>query len=202
MKRRLFIKSLAAAGLLSTTTACFGSFKATRWVYDLNKGISGNKFIQWFVFLALVIVPVYEIASFIDVLILNSLEFWFGGSGTAEAHGDERLVQLSGDESLWMRREVERGLLHVRYEAPDKTIAMTFQMSEDGARLVDGNGALMGSIRGDGDGGVEVLSGGRVLDRFDAQTVRGAVQEFEDGGATATAAWARAQMAPGALASK
>ena len=46
-------------------SGCFGSFALTRKIYGFNQGISGNKFVQWALFLGFVILPVYEIGSFL-----------------------------------------------------------------------------------------------------------------------------------------
>lgn len=80
---KLSARSILMAGLLTTTalanTACFGSFPLTRKVYGFNKGVSNDKFVRELVFLAIgVLVPVYSVAGLIDVVILNSMEFWTG----------------------------------------------------------------------------------------------------------------------------
>lgn len=73
---RGLVLGLAAAGLLGST-GCFGSFQATRKLWEFNKGV-GDKFVQEVVFLAMLIVPVYSIAALADAVILNSVEFWTG----------------------------------------------------------------------------------------------------------------------------
>jgi len=75
------------------TTGCFGRFELTRKVYKFNQNVDKNKWTQELVFLVLVIIPFYEIASLIDAIVVNSLEFWTGKnpalSGTTqEFRGD------------------------------------------------------------------------------------------------------------------
>jgi hypothetical protein len=66
------------AGFVPLTSACFGSFNLTRKLIGFNRSVSPNKWIQWFVFLGLNIIPVYPFASLGDVFFANSVEFWTG----------------------------------------------------------------------------------------------------------------------------
>ena|SRR5262245_17986940 len=67
-------------GFLPLSTACFGSFSLTHKVYHFNKSVSPDKWIRWLVFLTLAILPVYALASLVDVLFANSVEFWTGSN--------------------------------------------------------------------------------------------------------------------------
>lgn len=70
---------LGAIGALATlsATGCFGGFNLTRKLYGFNASVS-NKFARWLVFLLLVIIPIYGLFLFIDVILLNLIEFWSG----------------------------------------------------------------------------------------------------------------------------
>lgn len=76
MKRsfRVVAASVALASLLS---GCFGSFGATRWLYNVNDSVS-NKFVKTLVMWCFTILPAYPIFITGDWLILNTLEFWMG----------------------------------------------------------------------------------------------------------------------------
>ena len=63
------------------TTSCVGSFGLFNKLLDWNKGLS-NKFVNELVFL--VISPVYGICGAVDVLVLNSVEFWTGSNPLAK----------------------------------------------------------------------------------------------------------------------
>ena len=86
MTRRLpvSLRKLIAVALLVAFvplgSACFGSFNLTRKLIGFNKSISPSKWIRWFVFLGLNIIPVYEFASLADVFFANSVEFWTGSN--------------------------------------------------------------------------------------------------------------------------
>lgn len=75
--RRTAVLALTAVALLGTS-GCFGSFNLTRKLWSWNKGVSSDKFVRELVFLGLNIVPIYQVAGFIDVVIINSIEFWSG----------------------------------------------------------------------------------------------------------------------------
>ncbi|MCK9329652.1 MAG: DUF3332 domain-containing protein [Candidatus Cloacimonetes bacterium] len=70
------ILTILIISLLSLSiSGCFGSFKLVGSVYDFNKGID-NKFVKSFVMWIFYIVPVYELATLGDVILLNVIEFW------------------------------------------------------------------------------------------------------------------------------
>ena len=71
---KLGVCLLASSVLFSS---CIGSFALWHKVLKWNQNID-NKFVNELVFICLHIVPVYEIAGFIDGIVLNSIEFWTG----------------------------------------------------------------------------------------------------------------------------
>ncbi len=87
--KRLAIPALAVILILS---ACTGSFTLTNKVNKFNK-IFENPWVEEVVFLAMVIVPVYEISLIADMLIFNSIEFWTGENPVAE----EQQITLTDD---------------------------------------------------------------------------------------------------------
>lgn len=99
--KKVYLSS-AVALLLATslfTTSCIGSFTLTRKVLAWNQNV-GDKFVNELVFLALVILPVYEIATVADAVILNTIEFWGGDPIIASStrnvkgqNGDDYLVK-------------------------------------------------------------------------------------------------------------
>ena len=72
--------ALLAGSLLFTS--CIGSFKMWNGLKDWNQGV-GDKFVNELVFIALHIVPVYEIAYLADLVVLNTIEFWSGSNPMA-----------------------------------------------------------------------------------------------------------------------
>ncbi len=78
---------LALGSLTITQTGCFGEFALVRKVYNWNQDI-GGKFVNTLVFYALNIIPVYGIASLVDFVILNLIEFWSGSNPVSMKEGD------------------------------------------------------------------------------------------------------------------
>ena len=72
-----------AATFLTTATGCFGTgrFRATTTIYDFNKGVSDNGVVRSLVMVGLLIIPVYEIAGLVDIIVLNTVDFFNGGGG-------------------------------------------------------------------------------------------------------------------------
>lgn len=85
MKKRFFTVALILTALGSMLfTSCIGRFALTNKVLSWNNQI-GSKFVNELVFLAFWILPVYEVTSLADLLVINSIEFW-SGSNPVEAY--------------------------------------------------------------------------------------------------------------------
>jgi hypothetical protein len=119
---------MALAGvMLAGSLGCYGSFAAVRKVHEFNGNVTDVKFVHTLVMYAFVMVPVYSIATSVDVLILNPIEFWTdhnplaaapapstdtrvalveaNGGGVTLDHGAHRYVLKPVDEThvaLWM----------------------------------------------------------------------------------------------------
>lgn len=76
-KFKISVFAILLAGGIFSFQSCIGSFSLTNSVLNWNKSV-GNKFVNELVFFAFWILPVYEVTSLADILILNSIEFWSG----------------------------------------------------------------------------------------------------------------------------
>lgn len=84
MKRRNLTVALVIALIGSFgLTSCIGSFSMTKRVLNWNKTV-GSKFVNELVFFAFWILPVYEVTGLVDILVLNSIEFWSGSNPMAK----------------------------------------------------------------------------------------------------------------------
>ena len=95
MKKSLKLTALLLAATI-LFTSCIGSFRLSGKVLAWNKGV-GDKWVNELVFLALNIVPVYPIASFVDILVLNSIEFWTGTNPVAEEGATKTIKNAQGE---------------------------------------------------------------------------------------------------------
>lgn len=93
---RLILFTLAISGMM-LQSGCYGSFALTNKLYDWN-GTLGDKFVKSLVFWGLCIIPVYEVAALVDVVIFNLIEFWSGSNPVSMKEGEheEQLVQYHG----------------------------------------------------------------------------------------------------------
>jgi len=89
---------------LASTTACFGSFTTLHKVYAWNRSVDPDKWAQWGVFTAAMIVPVYPSATIFDLMFVNSVEFWSGRNPMADASeadtGERVAMQLQPDGTV------------------------------------------------------------------------------------------------------
>ncbi|MBK5719664.1 DUF3332 domain-containing protein [Dysgonomonas sp. Marseille-P4677] len=104
MKKRIFsVAAVALAGAFMFSS-CIGSFNLSKKVLAWNQTID-NKFVNEVVFVALWIVPVYEVCMAADILVLNSIEFW-SGENPVEA-GIVKKVQ--GENGIYTVETLENG---------------------------------------------------------------------------------------------
>lgn len=78
-KHPVCVSLLLGLTLLLPLQSCIGSFALTNKVMSWNHQV-GSKFINELVFFAFWILPVYEVTSIADLLVLNSIEFWSGNN--------------------------------------------------------------------------------------------------------------------------
>lgn len=97
-------KIFIAIGLISTlflTTGCFGKFSLTRKVYEIHQSIAGEdmtgKIIKNLLFWVAGHV-VYSATGFVDIFVLNVIEFWTGSNPLAmNVHQKEtQIVERNG----------------------------------------------------------------------------------------------------------
>lgn len=91
---------LAMSSLLITQTGCFGEFALTRKVYNWNDDISDSKVVKSLVMWVMMIIPVYGVAGFVDMIILNLIEFWSGSNPLSMNEGDYemQMATINGDQ--------------------------------------------------------------------------------------------------------
>lgn len=102
-KKFLPVAAVILAGSL-VLPSCIGSFALSNKVLAWNQTID-NKFVNELVFIALWIVPVYEISMIADALVINSIEFWTG-ENPAEAG---IVKQVQGENGIYTVETLENG---------------------------------------------------------------------------------------------
>jgi hypothetical protein len=180
-------------------SGCFGKFSLTRAMWDFNKNISSNKFVQWAVFLVMVIVPVYSIGTLVDALVINSIEFWTGENPVSSAGGADsntRVVRLGPGQTLRMSREPGSDVMKVELEREGQPATVRyFEPLNDGMVVRDEAGALLIQAREQVDGAVTVTDAtGATMALHSPEAVAQARQLLLNDGAAGLAQYARNQV--------
>lgn len=124
-KLKISVSALLIAGTSLVFTSCIGSFGLTNKVISWNRHI-GPKFINELVFVAFWILPVYEVTSLADLLVINSIEFW---SGTNPMTASTKIVDTENGRYLvdWdghgytVRHELSGETVRLEFDQPSKT---------------------------------------------------------------------------------
>jgi hypothetical protein len=81
-------------------SGCFGNFALTRKVYNKNQSI-GNKWANTAVMWAMMIIPVYEVCGFLDVVVLNTIEFWSGQNPVTMNENEVDIQKVASEDNTY-----------------------------------------------------------------------------------------------------
>jgi len=127
-----------AAALLSTLLAgCFGHNGLTQRVLKFNLTEAEHRWAREFLFVGMMVIPVYPVCIIVDLLILNSIEFW---TGENPVNGRSAIVDVPRSEidklgldnvdvARIERRDENRAWLYVEFTTGDR---VTFDVVRDG----------------------------------------------------------------------
>lgn len=98
-KVNVFLLACLFLSLSVGQAGCYGPFRLTKNLHEWN-GTVGDKFINSLVFFAFIIIPVYEVAVFVDGVVLNTIEFWTGDNPVAMGENDKdvQIVKKDGNK--------------------------------------------------------------------------------------------------------
>lgn len=136
---RKFILILALTGVMISHSGCFGEFALTKKLYTWNSGI-GGKFVNNLVFWGLCIIPAYEVVGFIDVIILNTIEFWTGGNPAAMAPGDVEVQYANVDRRQFKMTAQHNNFIVEELTADGYKLCNEFTFDDVNNNLVVTNG--------------------------------------------------------------
>ena len=154
---RRMIAVCVLAGLLPLASGCFGSFGMTRKVYGFNKQVSSDKWVREIVFLVLVIVPIYGLATLADGLIFNLIEFWTGRNPVLAEDGDSQTIRTAEGSATLTRISANALDVSVRgADGSERRFVMVRE--EEGFVAQTPEGALLARVA-DVDGQPVLLAG-------------------------------------------
>lgn len=124
-KLKISVAAILIAGTSLVFTSCIGSFSLTNKVLSWNKHI-GPKFVNELVFVAFWILPVYEVTSLADLLVINSIEFWSGNNPitalTKVVDTDNGRYLISWDGSGYtVTHELSGDVVRLDFDQPTQT---------------------------------------------------------------------------------
>ena len=102
-KKHLIVATVVALSASMMMQSCIGSFALFNKVKSWNDHV-GDKFVNEIVFVAMWILPVYELCFAADLFILNSIEFW-SGSNPAMAQAETQVIDGKDAQYLVARNE-------------------------------------------------------------------------------------------------
>lgn len=154
-----FVVVILIASMAIMSVGCYGSFNLTKKVYNWNGSMEG-KWVQELVFLVLNIVPVYGVAAWIDVVILNSIEFWTGKNPMAST--------ITTDDGTTVTFNSENNSMTISYA--DKSFVVA---KENGKAVVkDAAGNVLATMESNAEGGMTLKDvNGKVLTTYSADEV-------------------------------
>ncbi len=153
-----------AAGLilvmLMLSTGCYGYFPLTRTVYRVNGEIGGTvgadttqrRVLQSIVMWVFLIIPVYGVASLVDALVMNVIEFWTGDIievGQAEKDGYHYAFVPSADG--------REAVVTISHEGEMISQTRLVKVSDQILEVVNAQGQLLGKLTRNADGEVAWL---------------------------------------------
>ena len=140
--RRLLGALLIGVFLPVSSAGCFGRFELTRKVYSWNTILDQDKWVRWFAFLLLILIP-YPLAITIDTLIGNSVEFWTGENPITA--GEPRVIRGENGEVVTLERRSE-DVLDVTLQRGDDVSSFVFVREGRGLSAWDTEGRLLARV--------------------------------------------------------
>ncbi|MDE6301502.1 MAG: DUF3332 domain-containing protein [Muribaculaceae bacterium] len=134
--RKSFITAaiVCTLGASMTLSSCIGSFTLTNKLISWNKTV-GNKFVNELVFFAFWVLPVYEVSSLADLIVLNSIEFWSGVNPVASG-----TKVIEGNDGKYLVKSDKKGYT-ITSENDGTTVRLEYSAEKDGWQVTVPDGS-------------------------------------------------------------
>ena len=149
--------------LVILLSSCTGSFQLANKVYTFNRDIE-DKWVEEFVFIGLSALQVYSVALVVDMVVLNTAEFWTGENplSASKAPGSQERVKVDGQEALLTYLPDGR----VKIESNDSVFL--FERTDSGVVATSLDGETLYRAETNPDGTVSVYDdSGELIRTFD-----------------------------------
>jgi hypothetical protein len=128
--RRLLAGFVLVAFVPMSTSGCFGDFRLVKKTY---------------VFLVLSVIPIYGLATLIDVIIANSVEFWTGENPIMADAGTTRVVRGPNGEIATMTL-LEAGTIEVVVDEQGTARTLYLVRGKDAVSAFDSDWNLLARV--------------------------------------------------------
>jgi hypothetical protein len=126
---------------MTALTGCLGHNALTRRVLKFNLTTAETRWPREFLFVGLWIIPAYPIAAIVDILVINSIEFWSGKNPLSDKRAVvdvpkselERLGIDAVEVAQAERLDDTHANLYVQFVTGDR---VTFDVVRDGGQFV------------------------------------------------------------------
>ena len=125
-KKQFIVATVVALSASMMMQSCIGSFALFNKVKDWNDHV-GSKFVNEVVFVAMWILPVYELCFAADLFILNSIEFWSGTNPAMTAQSqiidgkDARYLVASNEQGYTITNMNTKQVTRFNFNAQDNS---------------------------------------------------------------------------------
>ena len=162
-----FISALLIGSMLLTTSGCFSSFNLTRKIYKFNQGL-GDKWLNEIAFLVMMIIPVYGVGFTVDVLVLNSIEFW-GGTNPVSASNDQKVIPIP-EAGVTLTLNPADKSIRLLQDSEGTQKEYVFERSGDETIVKDAEGNVLARCVATEDGGIVLKdASGKMISSYSKQ---------------------------------
>jgi len=156
---------------------CYGSFPLTHAVYRMNSNVAesmvedntARKVAQSVIFWVLVIIPVYDVAIFADVVVLNLIEFWTGDAVRIGAVQERDGVRVALEPSA---QDGSEAVLTVTRDGKVVTEQHVVRVDDTRFEMRDAHGAVTGTVHQTPEGVIQLADRqGHVIQTLAAEDV-------------------------------
>lgn len=137
-RARTFVAALLIA---VTTSGCYGGWHLTRTIHGWNGRATNNKFVNSALTWALIIIPVYGVATVADFLVFNTIEFWTGNNPIAL--GPDGSARLTHQGREYQYRSVGPDQVEVYHQ---DVLALRYRKQDGRIVVEDGQGRRLGEM--------------------------------------------------------
>jgi len=155
MFRRTTAAVLVASMLGLSQMGCIGQMATVGLVQKFNLKVTENRWGRWLVFLILYVIPVYEFAGLIDLVIVNSIEFHTGTNPITDKpriavrEGHEEVVLADGSRAR-SRMNPDGSVTISMSDAAGHERVVRLVPVLGGVEALDGDDAVLGRVDADG----------------------------------------------------